>query len=90
MPIICKQVKERFPGGMFLTKASFTGNTKPRAVGKREATVRRIDLNHARNSLLDPGIREVVEMLLNFEVGCTCRNMKSRGGATGHTRCVVP
>src|SRR5687768_18318540 len=88
MPILCKQIKERIFGRMLRDKGFIERHTKPWSVRQWEATICRIDLDHACDSFLHPGIGKVVEMLLNFEVGCTRRKMESGGRPSRPTHMV--
>src|SRR5688572_14513330 len=80
MPVFCKQIKECILWRMFCDKRLIEGHAEPWSVRQREATIRGIDLDHARDGFLHPGISKVIKMLLNLEVGCARRNVKSRGG----------
>src|SRR5215211_3835010 len=88
MPVLCKQVKECLRWWMLRDEGFVEGHAKTRSVRQREAAICGINLHHARDGLLYPGIGKVVEMLLNFEIGCTRRNMKSCSGPDGPTHVV--
>ena len=85
LPVFRKQIKEHLLTWMGSEEVLVQRDTKPRPRRQREVPICCINLRLSRNCLVNPGISEVVEVLLNLEIrraGCQVQRRRRSYRAT--------